>query len=67
MPSEEKSSHEAGGGRVESVHGGETVEVIEKPEAMNNPDCEHEWERDLTETDFVAYKCVKDKCGIITL
>lgn len=66
MPSKE-SNHEPSGKRVESIHGGETVELIDKLEAMNDPDCEHEWERDLTETDFVAYKCIKDNCGNIVL
>lgn len=55
------------GDRVEKTHGGNTVELIKKPEAINNPDCEHDFQIDPTETDFVAYVCVKDKCGLVIL
>ena len=53
--------------RVDSVHGGKIVEIIETPEPMNNPDCEHVWEIDPTETDFIAYMCIKEDCGMIAL
>lgn len=53
--------------RVEKVHGGEVVEEIETPQPMNNPGCDHEWELDSTETDFIAYRCTKKDCGIVML
>lgn len=61
---EEKNSHRS---RVDSVHGGIVVEEIETPQPMNNPDCEHEFELDSTETDFIAYRCKKPSCGIVML
>lgn len=53
--------------RIDKVHGGTLVEAIEKPEPMNNPSCEHKWEIDPTEKDFIAYMCVNDNCGIVKL
>jgi len=53
--------------RVDKVHGGTLVEEIETPEPMNNQECEHEWEIDPTETDFLAYMCIKKDCGIVML
>ena len=60
----EESSHVF---RVDTVHGGTVVEQIEKPQPMNDPDCVHEWEIDPTETDFLAYMCIKNECGIVVL
>lgn len=53
--------------RVDSVHGGNIVEAISSPELMNNPECEHDWLLDPTETDFVAYKCSKEDCGEVAI
>lgn len=57
-------------GRVESTHGGETVEAIAPEELVrvNDPDCKHErMVRDSSETEFNAFKCDNPDCGIIAL
>lgn len=53
--------------RMDKVHGGKTLEFIETPEPMNNPECEHEWELDPTEEEFIAYRCTKKDCGLVVL
>lgn len=57
-------------GRVEGTHGGEIVEAIapEELELMNEPECKHEQLiRDETETEFNAFVCANDKCGVVVL
>lgn len=50
-----------------SERAGEVVELITKPEPMNNPGCEHRWEIDPSETDFIAYICMNEDCGEVLI
>lgn len=56
--------------KVTRDHGGEVVEAIaeEDLELMNDPECKHEnLIRDPSETEFNAFICANDKCGIVVL
>lgn len=51
-------------------HGGDLVEAIsvDELEPMNEPDCKHEMmQRDFTETDYLAFVCANEKCGLVKL
>ena len=67
---DDKDLEERGGSRVNSVHGGKMVEAIAPEELIqvNDDKCTHElMVRDESETDFNAFKCANDKCGIVAL
>jgi len=55
---------------METTHGGELVEAIapEELQPVNDASCKHEnLVPDPTETDFNAFTCANEKCGVVLL
>lgn len=56
--------------RVTQEHGGDLVEAISEDDVLsvNDADCKHlRLVRDYTETDFIAFSCDNEKCGVVIL